>query len=248
MKKSFLLFMLSAFLFQSCFVSNTTKLKGHKPLFGKLKVDENEIKNSGQVNQEQIVKNETKQETLSELSIENPEITDISSIENEIIDISKQKIHLLDGGCDKITFLNGNEEEVKLIEIGDDFIKYKKCNNLDGPIYNTSREKLFMISYSNGTKELIQQKKVESSTVTKETIIKTNEENETSSNQVIHPLAITSFILGVLGFIPAVGLILGGIASNQISDNPKKYKGEGFALAGMILSLVWVVVLIIVFL
>jgi hypothetical protein len=120
-----------------------------------MKAHENEIENSEQLNQEQIVRSEVKQETLTELSFENTEITDLATTENEIIDIPKQKNILFDAGCDKITFLNGNEEEVKLIEIGDDFVKYKKCNNLDGPIYNTSKEKLFMITFSNGAKEVI---------------------------------------------------------------------------------------------
>ena len=49
----------------------------------------------------------------------------------------------LEAGCDNITFMNGNEEEVKLLEIGDDYIKYKRCDNLDGPTYTVSKEKLF---------------------------------------------------------------------------------------------------------
>ena len=104
MKKSFLLISLSTLILQSCFVSNTTKLRGHKPVFGKMKAHENEIENSEQVNQDQIVKNETKQETLTELSFENTEITDLATTENEIIDIPKQKNILFDEAVTKSLF------------------------------------------------------------------------------------------------------------------------------------------------
>jgi hypothetical protein len=240
MKKSFLLITLSTLILQSCFVSNTTKLKSHKPIFGKMKAHENEIENS---EQDQIVRSELKQETLTELSFENTEITDLATTENEIIDIPKQKNILFDAGCDKITFLNGNEEEVKLIEIGDDFVKYKKCNNLDGPIYNTSKDKLFMITHSNGTKEVIDHKyeKIEENNTPKYNYQPSNNDSEPEVNG----LAIASFVFGLLGFIPLVGLILGAIANKQITKQPNRFKGSGFAIAGILLSIFWLVLLFI---
>lgn len=243
MKKSFLLITLSTLILQSCFVSNTTKLRGHKPVFGKMKAHENEIENSEQVNQDQIVKNETKQETLTELSFENTEITDLATTENEIIDIPKQKNILFDGGCDKITFLNGEEISVKLIEIGDNFVKYKKCDNIDGPIYNTSKEKLFMITFSNGTKEVIDHKneKIEEKNTPKYNYQPSNNDSEPEVNG----LAIASFVFGLLGFIPLVGLILGAIANKQITKEPNRFKGSGFATAGILLSIFWLVLLFI---
>jgi hypothetical protein len=246
MKKSFLLFTLLAFLFQSCFVSNTTKLKSHKPIFGKVKTHENEIENSGQVSQEQIIRSEVKAETLTQLSYENTEITDLATTENEIIDIPKQKNNVFDGGCDKITFLNGNEEEVKLMEIGDDFVKYKKCNNLDGPIYSTSKEKLFMITFSNGSKEVIDHKNDKPKIEEKNSNTYNNQQTNGASNPEVNGLAIASFVFGLLGFIPLAGLILGIIANKQITKEPNRYKGSGFATAGILLSIFWLVLLFVI--
>jgi hypothetical protein len=243
MKKSFLLITLSTLILQSCFVSNTTKLKSHKPIFGKMKAHQNEIENSEQVNQDQIVRSELKQETLTELSFENTEITDIATTENEIINIPKQKKYLFDAGCDKITFLNGEEISVKLIEIGDNFVKYKKCDNIDGPIYNTSKEKLFMITFSNGTKEVIDHKneKIEENNTPKYNYQPSNNDSEPEVNG----FAIASFVFGLLGFIPLVGLILGAIANKQITKEPNRFKGSGFATAGILLSIFWLVLLFI---
>lgn len=57
--------------------------------------------------------------------------------------------------CDIITYKNGEELEVKITEISDNTIKYKKCSYLDGPVYSVNKSELFMIKYANGTKEIV---------------------------------------------------------------------------------------------
>jgi hypothetical protein len=248
MKKSFLLITVSTLILQSCFVSSTTKLRGHKPVFGKMKAHENEIENPEQVNQDQIVKNETKQETLTELSFENTEITDLATTQNEIIDLPKQKNYLLDAGCDKITFLNGNEEEVKLMEIGDDYVKYKQCDNLEGPTFTISKSKLFMIVYSNGNKEVIDHDEVEERPKYQDqNKSKNNSSQSYNSEPEIQGFAIASFALGLLGFIPLAGAIFGAIAIEKIKKNPERYRGKDLAIAGFVMSLIWIMILIIIF-
>jgi hypothetical protein len=56
---------------------------------------------------------------------------------------------------DMIVFSNGSIEQVKILEVGDDVIKYKKMTNLDGPIFSTSRANVFTIKYQDGTEEKI---------------------------------------------------------------------------------------------
>lgn len=244
MKKSFLLITLSTLILQSCFVSNTTKLKSHKPIFGKMKAHENEIENS---EQDQIVRSELKQETLTELSFENTEITDLATTKNEIIDIPKQKNILFDAGCDNITFLNGNEEEVKLMEIGDDYIKYKRCDNLDGPTFTVSKSKLFMIVYSNGNKEVIEHEETEEKPKYQEQYNSNDKyRSNYSSEPEVNGFALASLVLGILGFIPLAGLIFGAIALDKIKKQPEKYKGKGIATAGVILSLAWIFILFLI--
>ncbi len=67
---------------------------------------------------------------------------------------------------DIIILKNGDEIKSKVTEIANDFIKYRKYENIDGPTYNLSTNEIFMIKYENGTKEMfnkIVQKDKESS-------------------------------------------------------------------------------------
>src|ERR1043165_4238791 len=54
---------------------------------------------------------------------------------------------------DVIVLRKGVEVKGKVIEIGEREIKYKKAENLDGPMYTLSKSEVFMIKYENGSKE-----------------------------------------------------------------------------------------------
>ncbi|MBW8050799.1 MAG: hypothetical protein FVQ77_10785 [Cytophagales bacterium] len=56
---------------------------------------------------------------------------------------------------DVILLKDGSEIKSKVIEITEDVIKYKKFEHLDGPLISVSKNKVFMITYENGTKEVI---------------------------------------------------------------------------------------------
>ncbi|MBN2210313.1 MAG: DUF4190 domain-containing protein [Sedimentisphaerales bacterium] len=59
-------------------------------------------------------------------------------------------------------------------------------------------------------------------------------------------MAVASLILGILGLIPLcalVGLVLGIIALVQISGNAQRLKGKGMAIAGIVLSVFFMLVI-----
>lgn len=56
---------------------------------------------------------------------------------------------------DMIIKRNGDEIKSQVEEISDKEIKYKKFDNLEGPSYSISKSEVFIIKYSNGTKEVI---------------------------------------------------------------------------------------------
>lgn len=56
---------------------------------------------------------------------------------------------------DLIIKKDGSEIKVKVNEISETEIKYRKWDNLDGPIYIESRRDIVMIRYENGTNEII---------------------------------------------------------------------------------------------
>ena len=57
--------------------------------------------------------------------------------------------------CDYILLISGEEISCKVIEIGIYVIKYKKCTNLEGPIYSIKKTDVFMIKYINGEKDVM---------------------------------------------------------------------------------------------
>lgn len=58
---------------------------------------------------------------------------------------------------DMIVKRNAQAEEIpaKVIEVGENQIRYRKFSNPDGPIYTISRSEVFFIRYENGEKEVI---------------------------------------------------------------------------------------------
>ena len=73
--------------------------------------------------------------------------------ENIVDKIRVEKI--VDGECDIIILTDGQEIEAKVLEVGIDEIKYKNCNNLDGPTFIKRKSEVFMIKYPDGTKTVI---------------------------------------------------------------------------------------------
>ncbi len=61
--------------------------------------------------------------------------------------------------CDNIILRNGEEISCKVIEVGVTEIKYNKCPKSGGPIYSILKDDVFMIQYSNGSKDIIPKEK-----------------------------------------------------------------------------------------
>jgi hypothetical protein len=55
---------------------------------------------------------------------------------------------------DEMTFRSGESMKVRILEIGTDNIIYKKAENQSGPSYSVGKDKVFMIKYENGTKDV----------------------------------------------------------------------------------------------
>ena len=141
--------------------------------------------------------------------------------------------------CDEIMLLNGDEIQAKVYEIGTEEIKYKRCDNLDGPIYSKKKNEIFRIKYANGSIEKIESPK------TKEEPL--SEKKQVPNKKKTNGFSIAGFILGLLG-ISLLGIIFSGIGLAVIRNNPEKYKGKGLSAFGMIFSIIWVTVLIILIL
>ena len=135
--------------------------------------------------------------------------------------------------CDIIILKSGDEIESKIIEIMPDLIKYKKCNNLDGPLISIYKDDILMIRYADGTKDLFNT----SSSDNQNNITKTNAGEFTS---------IMSLLVAVVGFFIALALPLGilavilGIAGISYQENNLK----AVAVLGMLLGLIDIILIL----
>lgn len=75
---------------------------------------------------------------------------------------------------DIIVLRNGNEIQAKVLEIRQTEVSYKNWTNIDGPTYTKNKADIFMIKYSNGSKDVFEQEKSP-----------TNNYSNTTSNQYI---------------------------------------------------------------
>lgn len=77
---------------------------------------------------------------------------------------------------DILTKKNGDEIQVKVLEITNTDVKYKKWSNQDGPSYTLPKSDVFMIKYKNGEKDVFADRD-----------IKIKEENTTVTGKIAKP-------------------------------------------------------------
>ncbi|MFO0356114.1 MAG: hypothetical protein ACK50A_04105 [Sphingobacteriaceae bacterium] len=152
---------------------------------------------------------------------------------------------LLDTCGDKILFKSGDMILGKVLEITDDKIKYKRCDNIDGPLFVVSKGSVQSITYVNGVVDVIVPPAYNPGNGN-------NYEPGRSYNgpQIIHPKAAWGFgllIAGLLTFIIGIGvigivlaLIFSTKAQKEIIADPKRYKGLTLAKVTRTISMVLV--------
>jgi hypothetical protein len=113
-------------------------------------------------------------------------------------------------GQDIIVQKNGEEIKAKVDQVLDTEIKYRKADNLTGPLYSLKKAEVFMIKYENGTKDIFTEQPVISSAQ------KTPVKKISITDKDLQP-ARNATILGGALIIPILGL---GITSGAIDDNP----------------------------
>lgn len=111
---------------------------------------------------------------------------------------------------DVLTLQSGEEVKVKVMEVSASELKYKKHENLDGPIYSMSLKNIFMIVYENGTKEIFNSSKIPDSS---ESINSSDFFHQGKKDATIYYKSykaastgtlVTSLIFPLVGLIPAV--------------------------------------------
>ncbi len=156
-----------------------------------------------------------------------------------------------DGDCgDLITFRNGDEIKVKVIEVSDELIKYKRCDNLEGPLFTVSKAKVFSLRYANGTKDLFSKEEAvkTANTATPNSLPNTQSKTVVDKKLKIHPLSIWAFVLAILGLLiglfSIVSIILSYMAVKRIRAKSEKYRGVKLAEAARLISFILLFILL----
>jgi len=152
-KKSTLYFLCSILFLTSCASLNGGKLKYHK--INNLSV-EKEKSTIHEIEENQIGSSLADTQTSAAISNEF-NISNSAKLANaeistyELITAAEEP----EKSCDTLLMKNGKVINAKIIEIGVDIIKYKRCEFLDGPMYSVNSSDVELLTYSNGTKEVV---------------------------------------------------------------------------------------------
>ncbi|MFA5781369.1 MAG: hypothetical protein WC868_03770 [Bacteroidales bacterium] len=147
--------------------------------------------------------------------------------------------------CDNIVLKNGEEIKAKVTEITTDEIKYKKCDNLTGPSYSIKKSEVFMIRYSNGTKDIItSNNSAPSNTATYSNNVSDKTQKNTEEKKG-GGFGITSFVLSIVGLLVA-GVIFGPLAIIFGIIGMIKRKLKGLAIAGLIIGIIDIIAALII--
>lgn len=140
-----LLLIISILIFSSCSIQKRHYLNGYNVDWGK-KISNITEENIYASTVTDIVYKEENTDFESKIDIFTSNRKEINNQETTYKDSIK---------CDEILLNNGDEIKVKVLEISPIEIKYKKCDNLEGPQIIIKKSDVFLIKYSNGTKEII---------------------------------------------------------------------------------------------
>jgi len=214
--KNTIFLLLSILVITSCGVHNKISYTKVKPSINVNEEDVSQYDSPTAVNSIALL-NEVKNNDLQFDDSPNDEITNAANEENN-----------MPMDCDNMLLRNGEEISVKIIEIGTTEIKYKKCDNLEGPTISVLKKNVFMITYPNGSKDVFKEEVATSN--------QSSNSNVQPTQQRTNGFAIASFVLGITGFGSLLAIIFGSIALNQMRNNPGVYAGRGLAIAGQILG------------
>jgi hypothetical protein len=148
--------------------------------------------------------------------------------------LSVRPLPLVEDSCgDKIVLLDGDEVHCKVYEIGAKNVVYKPCDNLEGPMISKSKEKVFMIKYRNGSKEVFKHEKPAKPPIIYPVPV-------VSQKKKLSGISLAAFILSLFSWtiiMAPIALVMGIIGKNEIKKHPDTMKGDAFATFAIVISI-----------
>jgi hypothetical protein len=239
MKNVLAILILATFLIQSCAVQKRHYRNGYDITFKTTK------KNSTKKNDVSPLRRIESTQTIDESNVQMNHAL-MASADQDIRNVvlaSTQTNTQNDESCDVIYFRNNKVVSAKVVEINSTDIKYKRCDNLDGPLIVVDKNSVKSILYKNGDTE----------TFTENYPVKPTQENTTiqkttpNTGAKYDGFAIASFVCGFL-FMLAIpvplAIIFGIISLDRIKASQGKLIGKALAITGIIVSLLIILLLV----
>lgn len=246
MKKLLISLLVLSFILPSCSVQKRRYNKGYDINFRKF--------SSKTVKKGSSSENTTDNPVMDN-NIENAPETEllVSALKNDIADVVCKPQKSLIGAndsCDIIYLKNRQIIKAKVIEINKTEIKYKRCDNLSGPIIVIDKKEVKNITYKNGyneefneTEENIQSKK------TSPDFSKKKERNRSGEYDGFSIASLVCGILGVFIFFTAVPAVICGIIGlKNIRESGDTIKGRVMATVGLVLGVIVILIFLLVLL
>ncbi len=190
----------TVFIVTSCSIEKRVYRKGYHVVWNSKHLQETK--------KQQVLKNE-KPSLANEIITE--EVVAAANRESDIDLFTRRPLLILnkDTCGDVLLLQNADELKVKILEIDDKNIKYKRCDNIDGPTYSMSKSRVALIKYANGTKEVVVQ----------EPIYKPAEQERPQKPEMprkVNPLGLASLLLYILGSILSRGLTAATLSGSMV--------------------------------
>lgn len=243
--------MISFLVLEGCTVKKRAYTKGYYIDWAFMKRDKDK---GNQIYKEQKTGRNTETSAVAEVgSNELKSNEDISILatagKNPEINFAEKRVFSIEPECgDVIVFRSGDSLKVKVLEITEDVIRYKRCDNLEGPLFTVSKGKVASIQYVNGLKEAFKAEQSVSPQASGPASVAGSPQVKKPvdrSGAKVHPLALVAFIFAVLGLLLPIpftiaSLLVAPTALKRIAQWPARYKGEGWVKAARIIS--WIIV------
>lgn len=151
--------------------------------------------------------------------------------------------------CDTIVLRSGMKYVGKVEEIGLTEIKYRRCDNIAGPLIAVLKSDVNVIRYSNGANDYFTSNDYIPSVQSSQNTFSADNRYSTD-NRKSQGLGVAGFVTSLAGLfvfsIPLgiLSVVFGAVSLGKIRRNPSRFKGRGFAIAAIIIGLVDIVAMI----
>lgn len=153
------------------------------------------------------------------------------------------KLKNTDPACDTVVMRDGTEIKAKVLEISEVEVRYKYCDNPDGPLIVVDKDNVAMIKYSNGTRDYFKKrpaKQMQQRNAMQGPSYEDEYIRRKASNALV--CGIVAFFTLYLGLILAILAVINGLKARRLIDanpNPYNVRFRNQAVTGYVLGIVY---------